>query len=171
MAKVCTVKYVKVRLKINKGVIKMKMNSLLIPTWQKGCIEEMVILNKTNEVYKYSFSNSLDNIRTAIFARTGHNINLEKAVWKQNLGLSISVKQLMIFYNVNYSMTTDIRDDVKFVAVNMRVGDKWFITGYDEDNGKFYNWHLSDSRILRKINRGLMSLIDTLCDKLSDDNT
>ena len=59
----------------------MNMNSLSIPTWQKGCIEEMVISNETNEVYKYSFSNSLDNIRTAIYARTGHNINLEKAVW------------------------------------------------------------------------------------------
>jgi len=145
----------------------MKMNLLSIPTWQRGCIEEMVILNETNEVYKYSFSNSLDNIRTAIYAITGHNINLEKAVWKQNRGLSISVKHLMNFHNVNYSMTTDIRDDVKFVAVNMRVGNKWFITGYDEDNGKFYNWHLSDSRNLRKIINGLMSLIDKLC----DDNT
>jgi len=140
------------------------MNSLSIPTWKKGCIEEMVILNETNEVYKYSFSNSLDNIRTAIYARTGHNINLEKAVWKQNRGLSISVKRLMNFHNVNYSMTTDIKDDVKFIAVNMRVGDKWFITGYDENDGKFYNWHLSDTRILYK-------LIDALIDKLVDDNT
>jgi hypothetical protein len=100
----------------------------------------MVILNETNEVYKYSFSNNLDNIRTAIFARTGQNINLEKAVWKQNRGLSISVKHLMNFHNVNYSMTTDTKDDVKFIAVNMRVGDKWFITSYDEINGRFFAW-------------------------------
>jgi len=120
----------------------MTKNTLAVPTWQKGCIEEMVILNETNEVYKYSFSNSLDNIRTAIYARTGQNINLEKAVWKQNSGLSISVKHLMNHHNVNYSMTTDIKDDLKFVAVNMRVGDKWFITGYDEIEGKYYAWHL-----------------------------
>ena len=151
----------------NYRINEMPKNLLSIPTWQKGCIEEMVILDETKEVLKYSFSNSLDNIRTAIYARIGKNINLEKAVWKQNSRLSISVKHLMNFHNVNYSMTTDIRDDVKFVAVNMRVGDKWFTTGYDEDNGEFYNWHLSDSRNLRKIINGLMSLIDKLC----DDNT
>jgi len=27
-----------------------------IPTWQKGCIEEMVILNETGDVLKYSLS-------------------------------------------------------------------------------------------------------------------
>jgi len=119
--------------------------SLKVPIWEKGCIEEIVILNETNEVYKYSFSNSLDNIRTAIYARTGQNINLEKAVWRQNLELSISVKHLMNFYNVNYSMTTDIIDNVKFIAVNMRVGDKWYITGYDEIKGRFISWHTFDT--------------------------
>jgi hypothetical protein len=122
----------------------MQKNPLAVPTWQKGCIEEMVILDETKEVLKYSFSNSLDNIRTAIYARTGKNINLEKAVWKQNPRLSISVKHLMNFHNVNYSMTTDAINDEKYVAVNMRVGDKWYITGYDEINGKFYAWHLFD---------------------------
>jgi len=118
----------------------MAKNSLAIPTWQKGCIEETVILNETRDVLKYSFSDSLDNIRTAIYAKTGHNINLEKAIWTQNTGLSISVKHLMNSHNVHYSMTTDIRGKVKFVVVNMRVGDKWFITGYDEIEGRFINW-------------------------------
>lgn len=125
---------------IEQRSYEMAEKSLTIPTWQKGCIEETVILNETRVVLKYSFSDSLDNIRTAIYARTGHNINLEKAIWKQNTGLSISVKHLMNSHNVHYSMTTGIRNEVKFVAVNMRVGDKWFITGYDEIDGKFINW-------------------------------
>jgi len=45
-------------------------------------------------------------------------------------------------HNVNYSMTIGIRDKVNFIAINMRVGDKWFITGYDEINGLIYNWKL-----------------------------
>jgi len=118
----------------------MLESSLTVPTWQKGCIEEMVILNETRDVIKYSFSNSLDNIKTAIYARTGHNINLQRAVWKQNPDLSISVKHLMNYYNVNFSMTTDIIDKVNFIVVNMRVGDNWFITGYEEKNGKFVSW-------------------------------
>jgi hypothetical protein len=138
----------------------MQKNPLSVPTWQKGCIEEMVILNETKEVLKYSFSNSLDNIRTAIYARTGHNINLEKAVWKQNTRLSISVKHLMNFHNVNYSMTTDAINDEKYVAVNMRVGDKWYLTGYDEIDGKFYAWQFLDMiKLFRKLN-----------DKLSEDS-
>ena len=131
----------------------MPKNLLSIPTWQKGCIEEMVILDETKEVLKYSFSNSLDNIRTAIYARIGKNINLEKAVWKQNTRLSISVKHLMNFHNVNYSMTTDVIDNLKYVVVNMRVGDKWYITGYDEIEGKFYAWQFLDMiKLLRKLN-------------------
>jgi len=131
----------------------MPKNLLSIPTWQKGCIEEMVILDETKEVFKYSFSNSLDNIRTAIYARIGKNINLEKAVWKQNTRLSISVKHLMNFHNVNYSMTTDVIDNLKYVVVNMRVGDKWYITGYDEIEGKFYAWQFLDMiKLLRKLN-------------------
>jgi len=110
------------------------------PSWQKGCIEEMVILNETRDVLKYSFSNSLDNIKTAIYARTGQNISLEGAAWKQNPELSISVKHLMNLHNVNYSMTTDTRDKENFLVVNMRVGDNWYITGYDEINGIFISW-------------------------------
>lgn len=127
---------------------------LTVPTWQDGCIEEMVIIDETNEVYKYSFSNNLDNIREAIYARTGKNINLEEALWKQNNKLSISVKRLMNFHNVNFSMTTDTMGKVRFVEVNMRVGDKWFNTGYDENKGKFENWYINIKRNL------LISFID-----------
>jgi hypothetical protein len=143
---------------------KMAENPLAIPTWEKGCIEEMVILNETKDVLKYSFSNSLDDIRIAIYARTGHNINLEKAVWRLNSRLSISVKHLMNSHNVIYSMTTNIRDKVKFVIVNMRVGDKWYITGYDEIEGEIYSWDL-----LNSLSRALKIVKYILNDNDTDD--
>jgi len=115
-------------------------NYFLTPTLHNGYIEEMVILNETSNLYKYSLSNSLDNIRKAIYLRTGHNINLENATWKLNKKLSNNVKHLMNSHNVIYSMTTDIRDTVEFVAVNMHVGDNWYITGYDKIKNKFVNW-------------------------------
>ena len=57
-------------------------------------------------------------------------------------GLSISVKHLMDSHNVNYSMTTHVRKKSRYIVVNMRVGNDWFITGYDEIKGDFYNWDL-----------------------------
>jgi len=142
----------------------MAENPLANPTWGKGCIEEMVILNETNDVLKYSFSNSLDDIKIAIYARTGHNINLEKAVWRLNSRLSISVKHLMNSHNVIYSMTTNIRDKVKFVIVNMRVGDKWYSTGYDEIEGKIYSWDF-----LNSMSRALNIVRNILNDNDTDD--
>jgi len=148
----------------------MSVDTLSVPTWQKGCIEEMVILNESREVYKYSFSNSLDNIRTAIYARTGHNINIEKATWINNSKLSISVKHLMNSHNVNYSMTTDIRDKKRFVAVNMRVGDNWYITGYDEINGKFVSWDfLYTCKMVNKILTYFINKDDSSSDDTDDD--
>jgi len=136
----------------------MKENSFSIPTLHKGCIEEMVILDKTRDLLKYSLSNSLDDIQIAIYSRTGHNVNLEKAAWKLNPGLSISVKHLMNSHNVNYSMTVDIRDKIKFVVVNMRVGDRWFITGYDEINNQLINWELILTLI--KANKIAMNILN-----------
>jgi hypothetical protein len=142
----------------------MAENPLAIPTWEKGYIEEMVILNETKDVLKYTFSNSLDNIKLAIYAKTGHNINLEKAVWRLNPGLSISIKHLMNFHNVIYSMTTNIRNKVKSVVVNMRVGDKWYITGYDERESEFYSWEL-----LHSMSRALKIVKYILNDNDTDD--
>jgi len=117
-------------------------DSLAVPEWKNGCIEEIVILDESKQVLKYTLSNSLDSIKTAIYSKTGYNISLEKALWKLNPGLSISVKHLMNSHNVNYSMTTFIRGRFKSLVVNMRVGDNWFITGYDEIKGNFFNWEL-----------------------------
>jgi len=145
----------------------MLENLTKAPKWQNGCIEEMVILHGSKEVLKYSFSNSLDNIKTAIFARTGRNINIEKAVWKQNPKLSISVKHLMNHHNVNYAMTTDMRNKERFITVNMRVGDNWYITGYNEINGKFISWDLLD--IFDKLQK-LLAYINDKENSSSDDD-
>jgi len=144
----------------------MLENLLSSPMIKNGCIEEMVILHGSKEVLKYSFSNSLDNIKTAIFARTGRYINIEKAVWKQNPKLSISVKHLMNHHNVNYAMSTDIRNKERYIAVNMRVGDNWYITGYDEINGKFVSWDLLD--IFDKLQK-LLAYINDKENTSSDD--
>jgi len=119
--------------------------SLTVPTWNKGCIEEMVILDETKQVLKYSFSNSLDDIKTAIYDRTGHDVDLELAFWRINPELSITVKKLMNSHNVNYSMTTCVRGKTNFLVVNMRVGDVWFITAYDKIKGTFFNRELIES--------------------------
>ena len=52
--------------------------------YQKGYIEEMVILDGKKELLKFSLSNSLDDIKIAIFKRTGCNINLNNARWTIN---------------------------------------------------------------------------------------
>ena len=43
---------------------------------QKGYTEEMVILDETKELLKYSLANNLDDIKIAIYARTGRKIDL-----------------------------------------------------------------------------------------------
>jgi len=118
----------------------MLENSLSVPRGDKGFIEETIILKETKNLLKYTLSNSLDTIRMAISSRTGHNIDLKEAIWTLNPGLSVSVKHLMNSHNANFSMTTDIKDEVKFIVINMRVGDNWFITGYDEIDNKLFNW-------------------------------
>jgi len=142
----------------------MLENSMAVPKWNKGYIEEVVILKETKNLLKYTLSNSLDTIRTAVFSRTGHNLDLKKTIWKLNPELSISVKHLMNSHNVNYSMTTDVRDKVKFVVINMRAGDNWFITGFDEIEKFLINWEY-----LRIYSRAVNYTIKTLNDD-NDDN-
>jgi hypothetical protein len=130
------------RQKINEKEYKMTRNSLTIPTSQKSCIEEDIYIENIG-VLKYSISNSLDDISIAVITRTGHYIDLEKAVWKLNLELSTSVKQLMNSYNVNYSMTTFINSEkVKHLVINMRTGNNWYLTGYEKIEGEFISWEL-----------------------------
>ena len=120
-----------------------------------GYAEEFILVkanNPENNVFlNYSLSNSLDNIKIAIFNRTGLDIKLEKAKWVYNPNLSISVKQLMNKYQVSFSMTTYFENLVNIICINMRVGDNWFITRYAELKNKCFSWDYFDT--LEKLKR------------------
>ena len=58
------------------------MDSLPIFKQHKGYAEEIVILDETKKAIKYALSNSLDDIKIAIYAKTGCNINLNNAKWE-----------------------------------------------------------------------------------------
>jgi len=131
-------------------------NKMLITSKDKyGYAEEYIIVEfddpKDNILLSYSLSNSLDDIKIAIFNRTGLNIKIEKAKWTMNSYLSVSVKHLMNKNQVTYSMTTYIEGKVKIITINMRVGDNWFITRYAEHKGKCYHWDYFDT--LEKLKR------------------
>ena len=105
-------------------------------------MNEIVILEETKELYNYSLSNNLEDIKIAIYARTGYDINLNDAKWELNSKLSISVKHIMNKYQVNFSMTTDTNtaSKSKQIIINMRNNDLWFITGYEEIDSALYSW-------------------------------
>ena len=118
------------------------MDSSLIPKKQKRCIEEMVFLEgpKLKELLKFYFSNSLDDIQIQIYAETGISIDFDDVIWKLNQKLPVKIKNLMNIHNVTYSMTIDMKDKVRFVAINMRAGNDWFLAGFDEIDRKFCDW-------------------------------
>ncbi|MDR0443712.1 MAG: hypothetical protein LBH44_09920 [Treponema sp.] len=123
----------------------MLENSLQMQKWGNGDIDKMVILEETKDLYNYSIANNLDDIQIAIYARTGHNINLDKAYWKLNSKLSISVKHLMNTHYADYSMTINNKGKYRQVIINMRVGDKWYITKYDEVKSIFCDCYLIEA--------------------------
>jgi len=133
-----------------------------------GYAEEFIVVKsdepKNDLLLKYSLSNSLDDIKIAIFNRTGFNIKIEKAKWVFNSYLSISVKHLMNKHQVFYSMTTYYEGKVRVVCINMRIGDNWYFTRYAELKGKIYPWDYFNT--LQKINR----LIDSHLSSENDDD-
>jgi len=106
-----------------------------------GYAEEYIVVKHDNPKYdlflNYSMSNNLDDIKIAIFARTGQVVNLDNAYWRLNTKLSVSVKHLMNSNHVNYSMTVFGEEKERLIVVNMRVADKWFVTDYREIEGEF----------------------------------
>jgi len=108
-----------------------------------GYPEEYIIVKrdkaKNDLLLNYSLSNSLDDIKIAIFNRTGLNLKIEKARWGLNPHLSVSVKHLMNKHQVRYSMASYYEDDVRIVCMNMRVGDNWFIARYAELEDSCYD--------------------------------
>jgi len=114
----------------------MQEQLFLTPKDKLGYAEEYIVVKyenpKDNLLLNYSLSNSIDDIKIAIYARTGQVINLDTAYWQINNKLSVSVKHLMNSHNVNYSMTIFGEENDRKIIVNMRVGDKWFCTDYIE---------------------------------------
>jgi hypothetical protein len=147
--------------------ITIEEQSFLTPKERLGYTEEYIIVkgetSSDSQLLKYSLSNSLEDIKIAIYERTGHNINLENASWKLNHSLSTSVKHLMNRHGVTYAMTTWQDRKNKSVVVNMRVNDKWFITGFKEIKGTFYSW--SQLETIRTVNEILNKIFQDETDE------
>ena len=120
----------------------MDEQQFLTPKDVLGYAEEYIIIEKDKIMLNFSLSNSLDDIEIAIYTRTGIDVNLNDAYWQLNTNLSTTVKHLMNKHRVAYSMTTwdDKEDGRKYLLVNMRIGDKWFLTRFNEEDGVVYNY-------------------------------
>ena len=134
----------------------MKEQQFLTPKEVLGYAEEYIVVEENEELLNYSLSNNLDDIEIAVYARTGLNIDLDNAYWESNPKLSISVKHLMNKHCVTYSMTTWYAEEEKrsYLVINMRVGDKWFLTRFNEKDGVIYNYEKF------KICKKLVDLLD-----------
>jgi len=132
----------------------------IIPKEQLGYAEEYITIKREKPeeslLLNFSLSNRLEDIKMAIFRRTGLDIKVEKAKWYINPYLSISVKHLMDKHQVLFSMTTFYEKIVRVISVNMRVGDNWFYTGYGEIKGKCYSWDHYET--LEKVKRILKEI-------------
>ncbi|MCL2791888.1 MAG: hypothetical protein FWD87_02245 [Spirochaetaceae bacterium] len=113
----------------------MHEESFITPKDKLGYAEEYIVVN--NQLLKYSLSNSLEDIEIAIYARTGHNVDLKKEFWEQNPSLSASVKHLMNKHHVNHSMTILRKKTNRKIIINMRASDNWYITEFTEHDGEF----------------------------------
>ena len=119
----------------------MQKQQFLTPKDTLGYAEEYIVHgeDEDKELIKFSLANSLDDIKIAIYARTGLNIDLDNAYWELNPKSSTKVKHLMNKHRVAYSMTTYQEDDCEFMRINMRVGDKWFNTNFRGLKGWTFN--------------------------------
>jgi len=94
-------------------------------------VEEEILINNTN-LLRYSLSNDISEIEKQIEARAGVKISLSDIQWTINPLLDDNVKIEINRLNVNYSMTTYTGPFIpmvfyRYVIVNRRVGDNWFI--------------------------------------------
>ena len=108
-----------------------------------GYAEEYITVKgkRNNHLLKYSLSNSLEEIKIAIYARTGLDINLERAYWRLDSEMPVSVKHLLNRHHANFALTIFDETGGKLIIVNMRVGDdKWFETLFFEFEGKIHSF-------------------------------
>jgi hypothetical protein len=107
------------------------------------CSKEKIFVDNGNGggvSLTYYLSNSLDDVKEAVYSITGCSTDLtddfSEIYWRLNHELSESVKDLMNRHNVDYSMT--LYDGI---IVNRRFGGSWYIyMGINIDGGKnFYS--------------------------------
>ena len=147
---------------IDEKLREIEAEQFITPKDQLGYAEEFIIVKcgkpDENLLLNYSLSNSLEDIKMAIFKRTGLDIKLEKAKWYINPYLSINIKHLMDKHQVIFSMTTFYKKTLKVISINMHVGDYWFYTSYVEMNGKCHSWDYYETLI--KIRRAIKEMED-----------
>jgi len=135
----------------------MKEQQFLTQKDVLGYAEEHIVVEENQELLNFSLSNSLDDIKNAIYARTGIYVDLDDAYWQLCTDTPTSVKQLMNKHHVTYSMTIWYNEEEKcrYFFVTMRVGDKWFITMFFEDNGKVldYNEYLFYKNLMKRLRK------------------
>ena len=114
----------------------MDEQQFLTPKDVLGYAEEYIVVEEIQELLNYSLSNSLDDIKIAIYSRTGLDIDLNNAYWQLNTHLSTSVKRLMKKHRVIYSMTTWYEEEerVRHLCVNMHVVDQYFLASFFAGN-------------------------------------
>jgi len=119
----------------------MDEKQFLTPKDLLGYAEECIFDETFQQLQNYSLSNNLDDIKIAIYAKTGLNINLDDAYWQLCMDTSTSVKHLMNKHRVTYSMTIWYKEEkCRYFFAHMRVGDKWFFTVFYEDRGKILSY-------------------------------
>ena len=111
-----------------------------VPTenMKDGYSEKSIIIKENNKTLTFSLSDSLDDIKIAIFSRTGQNIEIEKASWKVSSNIYDEIRDLMNKHNATFSMVTGEENNIKLFSVHMKTDDNWFLTRYAELKGKYY---------------------------------
>jgi len=105
-----------------------------------GYIEEYIIIERIDELLKYSLSNDFKEIEKAVYERTGCTLYNDSLGWTRNKGLSENVKASMNKYNVNYSMTTYPEGKYNNLVINMRDEDDWYIRSFVNLTDTYYTW-------------------------------
>jgi hypothetical protein len=131
---------------MNEKQVAVDEQQFLTPKDVLGYAEEHIVYGQDRELRLFSLSNSLDDIKIAIYARTGLNIDLDNAYWQLKPRLSTSIRHLMNKHRVTYSVETYYREEEKsiYIYVIMHVGNKWFCTSYDEQNSVIINFQKYD---------------------------
>lgn len=93
--------------------------------------EEEIFDEESEQLSLYSLSNNINEIESAILARTGTTVKLSDVGWSLSSNISSNIKSVMNRLNLNYSMTTYLSPYIqlgstRMIIVYRRVGEQWF---------------------------------------------